>query len=285
MYHIPILGATGKDSVLEFSHFNTDASAGLWKKENVIVRDSFKINVFIEGSFSIFADGVLHRPAYGDICLLPPMKMHYGQITEATHINYYQLDVGTKAFSSIPGGGRIIERLFEALENNDSFLRPDAKSGDSVLKLCQEIEAAIENDEFFLAYARVVELLAELPLLYSLPTKVLGVAYSLRTAGILRYIETHYQESVSVKQISEKLGVSTSFLSRIFKKEIGASIHEYLNQYRISKSISLLKTNSVTEVGYMCGFCDNSHFISVFKKYVGVTPLQYKRQQYREGGA
>ena len=64
----------------------------------------------------------------------------------------------------------------------------------------------------------------------------------------------------------------------IFKKEIGIPIHEYLNQYRISKSLSLLKTHTVTEVGYVCGFCDNSHFISIFKKYIGTTPMQYKKQ-------
>jgi AraC-like DNA-binding protein len=83
-----------------------------------------------------------------------------------------------------------------------------------------------------------------------------------------------------VKQIKDakELGVSASFLSRIFKKEIGIPIHEYLNQYRISKSLSLLKTHSITEVGYICGFCDNSHFISIFKKYIGTTPMQYKKQ-------
>ena len=281
MNHIPILKALSKDAILEFSHFNKDASAGLWKKENVIVRDCFKINVFIEGSFSVFSDGVLHYPTYGDICVLPPMKMHYGQILEQMHINYYQLDVGTKAFEAIPDGERLIGRLLEVVSDNDSFLHPDGKSRDAVLRLCREIETAIEKNEAFLAYAKAVEILSLLSSIYLLPSKVVGGAYSLRTSEIIKYIEMNYAESISVKQISEELGVSTSFLSRVFKKELGVTIHEYLNQYRISKSISLLKTKSVTEVGYQCGFCDNSHFISVFKKYVGTTPLQYKKQQYR----
>ena len=76
------------------------------------MRNCFKINVFIEGKFSIFTDEeVLHHSTYGDICVLPPMKMHYGQITEATHVNYYQLDVGRNAFWSIPDGERMINRL------------------------------------------------------------------------------------------------------------------------------------------------------------------------------
>jgi len=279
MYHIPILKEARGDFILEFSHFDKDAPAGAWKKENVIVRDCFKINVFVEGSFSVFSDGVLHNPTYGDICVLPPMKMHYGQITRSMHLNYYQLDVGTRALSGVPDGERLLARLYDAVADSDSFLRPDAKSRDAVLKLCREIEVAIEKDEAFLAYAKVVELLSLLSSLYIFPTKVTGVSYSLRIADTLRYIEKNYAENVSVKHISTVLGVSTSFLSRIFKKELGLTLHEYLNQYRISKSLSLLKAKSVTQVGYLCGFCDTSHFISVFKKYMGITPLEYKRQQ------
>ena len=278
MHHIAIVKTSDKDRVLEFSHFNKDAHAGAWKKEKVIVRDSIKINVFVEGRFSIFADGALHCPVYGDICVLPPRKMHYGQITEQMHINYYQLDVGSEAFSEIPGGRRLIGRLLEVMGKSDSFLRPDAKGRDVVLKLCEEIEGAIVREEEFLAYAKVIELLSLLPSLYLHPKGVGGVAYSLRTAEVIRYIEKNYAENVSVKQISAELGVSASFLSRVFKKEIGATIHEYLNRYRILQAVPLLKSCSVTEAGYRCGFCDDSHFISVFKKYMGSTPMQYKRR-------
>ncbi|MBO5479965.1 MAG: helix-turn-helix transcriptional regulator [Clostridia bacterium] len=279
MNHVPIVKPINEDCILEFSHFNKNARAGAWKKENVIMRNCIKINVFIEGNFSIFSDGVLHHPTYGDICVLPPMRMHYGQITESMHINYYQLDIGRKVFSTLPDGERMIDRLLQAMEKNDSFLRPDAKSRDVVLKLFGEIESALVKEEPFLAYAKVVEFLAMLPSLYLQPTKGMKV-YSLRTAQAIKYIETNYAEHISVKQISNELGVSASFLSRIFKKEIGGTIHEYLNQYRIAKAISLLKTHSVTEVAYACGFCDTSHFISIFKKYTGNTPMQYKKQQY-----
>ena len=279
MKHVQILKSASIDGILAFSHFNTDASSGEWKKENVIMRNYIKINVFIEGKFSIFADDVLHRPSYGDICVLPPMKMHYGQITEATHVNYYQLDVGRNAFSCLPDGERMIDRLLEVMEQQNSFLRPNAESREFILKLFAEMETAIAKEEPFLAYAKAVEFLTMIPSLYLQATKKTG-NYSLRIAQIIKYIETNYAEKVSVKEISDELGVSESFLSRIFKKELGVTIHEYLNQYRIAKAISLLQTGSVTEVGYACGFCDTSHFISIFKKYTGSTPMQYKKQQY-----
>jgi len=278
MIHFPILKSTNANSILEFSHFDMDARVGTWKKENVIMRDCLKINVFIEGSFSVFSDEILHYPIYGDICLLPPMKMHYGQITKQTHINYYQLDIGRDTFSAIPDDNLLIDRLIDLTSHKDSFLRPSPEKGKDALRLCGEIETALRKEEAFLAYAKVIEFLSMLYPLYQNPTSVARADFSLRTSQIIRYIEKHYAEDVTITEIATELGVSASFLSRIFKKEIGIPIHEYLNQYRISKSLSLLKTHTVTEVGYLCGFCDNSHFISIFKKYIGTTPMQYKKQ-------
>ena len=278
MIHFPILKSTNANSILEFSHFDMDALAGKWKKENIIMRNNLKINVFVEGAFSVFSDEMLHYPIYGDICLLPPMKMHYGQITKQTHINYYQLDIGRDTFSTIPDGNLLIDRLIDLTSHKDSFLRPSPEKGKEALSLCGEIETALRKEESFLAYAKVIEFLSMLYLLYKSTTSVACGDFSLRTSQIIRYIEKHYAEDATITEIAKELGVSASFLSRIFKKEIGIPIHEYLNQYRISKSLSLLKTHTVTEVGYLCGFCDNSHFISIFKKYIGTTPMQYKKQ-------
>lgn len=276
MNHLPILPTANPHAILEFSHFNYDALAGTWKKEHVIIRDCIKINVFVEGSFSVFCDGTLHRPIYGDICFFPPMKMHYGQIREAMHLNYYQIDLGCDVFLSIPDGERLLARLLELTEHRDSFLRPDPSEKELALGLCRAIEDAIQRKENFLAYAKVIEFLCLLSSLYRSSAKTAVVSFSLRTAQAVRYIEEHYSEKLTVKQISEALGVSASFLSRIFKKEVGVSLYEYFNQYRILRSVEFLRTKSITETAYLCGFCDASHFISVFKKYMNKTPLQYK---------
>ncbi len=276
MNHFSILREADDRTFIEFSHFDYDAPAGLWKKENLIVWDHVKINVFVESPFSVFSDGVLHHPAYGDLCVLPPAKMHYGQVTKPMHIHYYQLDIGRDAFRGVPDGNLLLERLIGVTTHSDSFLRPDAQSRERILRLCRDMEEALKKEERALAYAKVIEFLSALYPLYLCPTDAVSTAFSLRMTQILHYIEAHYAEPITREVIAAKLGISPSFLSRIFKKESGLTVHEYLNQYRILKSLSLLKTHSVTETGYLCGFCDNSHFISIFKKYMEETPLHYK---------
>ncbi|MBQ8311294.1 MAG: helix-turn-helix transcriptional regulator [Clostridia bacterium] len=54
-------------------------------------------------------------------------------------------------------------------------------------------------------------------------------------------------------------------------------VHEYLTRYRTVQASYLLKQHSVTEVSYLCGFCDSSHFIAVFKGYYGITPAEYQK--------
>jgi len=275
---VKLIDAKSEEYGLQFSHFDHDAPAGLWKKENIIIRDCIKINVFVEGRFSVFSDGILHEPIYGDVCILAPQKMHYGQIPEQTHVNYYQLNVGRYAFDAIPDGRLLIERLLETVALRDAFIRPDPQNRELVLGLCGDIEEEIQKNEFSLAYAKIIELLFLFRRLYSASDLIPGVAFSYHTAQAIRYMERNYSEPITLERIANKTKVSASYLSRIFKRETGMGLHEYLNQYRILRATSLLETHSVTETAYLCGFSDCSHLISIFRRYMGLTPYQYQKE-------
>jgi len=105
---------------------------------------------------------------------------------------------------------------------------------------------------------------------------VCATTLSKATLDAIKEIENNYESEITLFSLSKHLKISPSYLSRLFKNEVGIGAHEYLTQYRILMASQLLKDNSVTEVGYMCGFNDTSHFISVFKKRIGITPKEYK---------
>lgn len=92
----------------------------------------------------------------------------------------------------------------------------------------------------------------------------------------LTYVEEHYTEPLSIQQIADELGISSSRLSHAFKEFMGISLWNHVIMRRIKKSKILLKEGlSITEVCYECGFQDYSHFIRSFRKIVGVTPKKY----------
>ncbi|CAG7640731.1 HTH-type transcriptional activator RhaS [Paenibacillus solanacearum] len=97
-------------------------------------------------------------------------------------------------------------------------------------------------------------------------------------AKAMEYIERNYMRTISISDIAEHLGLSSSYLSRFFKAETGKSPLEHLTEYRIAKSKELLLSNDYTlqQISERIGYPDVNSFIRYFKKYEGVTPGKYR---------
>lgn len=85
-------------------------------------------------------------------------------------------------------------------------------------------------------------------------------------------------EKLNLDLVSNNIGLSSIYFSKLFNKEENISFTEYLNIERVKKAKSLLKTSSlkVYEISYECGFGNPKYFNYVFKKIAGVTPLEYR---------
>lgn len=96
---------------------------------------------------------------------------------------------------------------------------------------------------------------------------------------IQRYIETHCLEELNLSDVSRKFYVDMYYLSHTFKKITGYNFKEYLILQRISKAKDLLyfSDENITGVCMKSGFNNVNHFIRIFRKYTGITPLQYRK--------
>lgn len=94
----------------------------------------------------------------------------------------------------------------------------------------------------------------------------------------LVFIELNYQEPLDVDTICRHVNYSRSYLSRLFKKEVGLTILEYINTVRIRKAKSLLiDTNlSIKEIAEQTGFKNQFYFSKMFKKIQGQAPSVYR---------
>lgn len=102
----------------------------------------------------------------------------------------------------------------------------------------------------------------------------------LQLQPLLKYIEDHYEEDISLNQLSEIAGVTPQHLCRIFKQYLNMRPFEYLTRFRLqrAKEILLGPGNPVLkEVAFGIGFHDVSYFCSLFKKYERLTPIEFKR--------
>ena len=95
----------------------------------------------------------------------------------------------------------------------------------------------------------------------------------------ITYIREHYQEKIYIRDLASQIGLNEQYFCRFFKKAIGLSPVEYLNEYRIRQAIRLLKDSTlpITEISLECGYNNMGNFLREFRKYTGTTPLQYRK--------
>lgn len=100
-----------------------------------------------------------------------------------------------------------------------------------------------------------------------------------RVKNALQYMQTHYAENISLDDISKAAMTSRSELCKSFRRTLDTSPKEFLIQYRIRESMLLLEnlTLRISDISEMTGFSSPSHYGSYFLKYVGCTPLQYRK--------
>ncbi len=107
--------------------------------------------------------------------------------------------------------------------------------------------------------------------------------YSKPVIMTMDYIYDNLHEKISVEDIADSVGLSPSYLSRLFHKEVGVTISVYTAVKRVETAQNMLRFSdySPTDIGNYLAFSSNSHFINTFKKYTGMTPREFRAKYYR----
>ncbi len=135
-----------------------------------------------------------------------------------------------------------------------------------------------ENEEkFFADFNALAVMLSYLYTIYDASDTNL-VTDNPIVSGALDYISGHYSENLTLEKIAENVACNKNYLSTLFHEVVGLSLFEYIADYRIKAAINCMRVRDVgiTELSYMCGFSSPAYFATVFKRYTGVTPREYK---------
>lgn len=99
----------------------------------------------------------------------------------------------------------------------------------------------------------------------------------------LDYIYNNIHSRITIHELAEYLDISESYLSKLFSKEMGLSLSEYILNLKIDKARNLLQYSdySIVDISQYLSFASQSHFIQVFKKITGTTPHKYRMQYFR----
>ncbi|KRE64806.1 response regulator transcription factor [Paenibacillus sp. Soil750] len=98
-------------------------------------------------------------------------------------------------------------------------------------------------------------------------------------AQMVKYIDTHFQSELYLKDLSAKFLINQVYCCQLFKKNLGKTFSEYVTDLRIKKACELLKHTelSIDEIAAKVGYMDYYYFNKVFKKQSGITPTKFRK--------
>ena len=101
---------------------------------------------------------------------------------------------------------------------------------------------------------------------------------------VTEFIILNYNSELTLSSLADKFGISPSYLSHIFKREINKGVKEFIEEIRISNACRFIESTdmSITQVGYAVGYLDSNYFTKVFKKLMKMTPREYRERSVHQ---
>jgi two-component system, response regulator YesN len=166
-----------------------------------------------------------------------------------------------------------------------------------ILSICTVLARLLEEDSYIyeidtLGESSDIEELSQLASAFveKIATSFAGTSYvgnSQLIRNALEYIHRNYDKKISLTGVADILHINPSYLSMLFKQEVGLAFTDYVNNFRVVKSRDLLsRTNlSLGEIAALTGFEDQSYFSKTFKRFNDTTPMAFRKNHKARNAA
>lgn len=117
------------------------------------------------------------------------------------------------------------------------------------------------------------------------PIEVVGGLPPRRLQRVLEYVKENIEKDLSVAEMAQVVGMSQYYFSKLFKMSTGTTPHQYVMRQRVERAQDLLRDGNaaLVEVATNVGFETQSHFTSVFRRLVGITPKKFREMRSDSG--
>jgi AraC-like DNA-binding protein len=212
----------------------------------------------------------------------------------------YPIDVEQRLLERISAGDRtgaelLLDQITQAVTSHEVTSSDEARS--RVLELVVLISRAAiaggaDAEEVFgleyrsLARLRTLQTQDEIiAWLRRILARFVDLVFDLRhlrfsghLSRVLAFLRDNFREPISLSDAAREAGLSSGYLSRIFRSELHSSFTGYLKRLRMQEAKRLLRrtTLPIGDVAAQCGFCDHSYFAQIFHRETGCSPTDYR---------
>ena len=234
-----------------------------------------------EGKCSVFIGQRTYRLQAGDFALIPAGTLHKTDFTSHGQNTKYVISFSVNTARQIDA---FLETEIAETGIRAGKIKAPVQRQEAVLLLVNRMLYEFENQPPLgrsLCLALLAELLISLQRYRAGEAENDGIEDTAhgRMREVAAYLCEHSREQITLSEVAAHFAVSPSHLSRVFHRETGFGLREYLVHYRIRQACDLLLNSdlSVTQIADQCGFSDSNYFGDAFKKATGLSPREYRK--------
>lgn len=239
---------------------------------NYKVYQNFVIHYIQEGSGTLIIDNKVYSLSENEGFILK----------EGQQVTYYGDETMPWKYYWVGFSGNMFNKFIKStsLEKHNHLLYPkNSQVVDTIKEICNYTLNITESEtNLFWYHSKIYQLLYaitdEFP--SNVKTPLLENGYE---EAAIEYINSDFQKQISINQVASYIGISRSYLYKLFKKSYNISPQEYLIQKRLNKAVDLLvhTTKPINIVAKETGYEDQLHFSKSFKSNFGVSPSDFKK--------
>lgn len=219
------------------------------------------ITLFLEGGTLEKRKNSNHAVSSGSILFYHSDEQHlnYDTLFPSNNIN---IEIEPKLINELDFTEALLEKAvadnsktkFLILKIYKECLLQDSFSNDAIMMLFAQLATNLNHNEQFLSCPPWVKQLHEL-------------------------LNDCWDENPNLQQLASVLHVNPITISKVFPRYFGCTLGEYMRRLKVNRSLTLIKQHSLslTDIGFECGFTDQSHFTRIFKEQTGFLPKQFQK--------
>lgn len=251
--------------------------------------DYYEFYFFMEGDICCQIGEESFQILPGDLMLIPPHTPHQAYIQyHGSHYRRFVLWISKDFYQYLSHLSEDYRYLIEYAEQQKQYIfHHDTITFNALKSRLIHILEEMNTDRFG-RQAQITLTLSELMLTlcritYEAHHPVTEHGKQSLCENVLRYIEEHLEDDLSLDQLSKVFFVSKYHISHLFKETFGLSLHQYVLKKRLDKCRQqIVSSQSITDTCQQNGFHDYSSFYRAFVKEYGISPKEYLADQYKQ---
>lgn len=205
-------------------------------------------------------------------------------------IEFVQANCNANTFTNPKGMGKLSENALQNIRYH--FVVTTAMITRYCIHAGMEQEKAYRLSDFYILKMDKCTTIKQISELHDLMcidiTKQMAIVKSQQILSkpivlCIDYIYSHIHSRITIAELADYLNLSESYLSKLFKKEMGIPLSQYILDIKIEKAKNLLQYSnySIVDIANYLSFSSQSHFIQAFQKKIGLTPHKYRTKNFR----